>query len=183
MVSGRRRSLTYAICFLRTSDVQNPSGQNALPHPDGFCFRIVPGVPCSYWRSFDPNLPIPKRVAGLLHQRTAPGMVSRDRTASLQHQHQHQHHRELEDQSGGTESSSDDAPPATSYSIMNNIFRVDSRYSALKAIGKGSFGFVCSAQDEKQVRAVWAADSFLELTRVVAVFEHFIWGQNCDFQD
>lgn len=43
---------------------------------------------------------------------------------------------------GGTESS---------YSIMNNTFRVDSRYSALKAIGKGSFGFVCSASDEKQV--------------------------------
>lgn len=40
---------------------------------------------------------------------------------------------------------------ASSYSIMNNTFRVDARYSALKAIGKGSFGIVCSATDEKQV--------------------------------
>ena len=46
---------------------------------------------------------------------------------------------------GGTESS---------YSIMNNTFRVDSRYSGLKAIGKGSFGFVCSASDEKQVQLI-----------------------------
>lgn len=46
---------------------------------------------------------------------------------------------------GGTESS---------YSIMNNTFRVDSRYSGLKAIGKGSFGFVCSASDEKQVKLI-----------------------------
>lgn len=42
----------------------------------------------------------------------------------------------------------------SSYSIMNNTFRVDSRYSGLKAIGKGSFGFVCSALDEKQVTRV-----------------------------
>lgn len=40
----------------------------------------------------------------------------------------------------------------SSYSIMNNTFRVDARYSALKAIGKGSFGIVCSALDEKQVQ-------------------------------
>lgn len=41
---------------------------------------------------------------------------------------------------------------SSSYSIMNNTFRVDARYSGLKAIGKGSFGIVCSAFDEKQVR-------------------------------
>lgn len=35
---------------------------------------------------------------------------------------------------------------------MSNTFRVDSRYTHLKAIGRGSFGVVCSAFDEKQVR-------------------------------
>ena len=55
----------------------------------------------------------------------------------------------------GSESSSDAPPASSSYSIMNNTFRVDSRYSALKAIGKGSFGFVCSAMDEKQVRCMY----------------------------
>lgn len=52
----------------------------------------------------------------------------------------------------GSESSSDEPPASSSYSIMNNTFRVDSRYSGLKAIGKGSFGFVCSGLDEKQVQ-------------------------------
>lgn len=40
---------------------------------------------------------------------------------------------------------------SSSYSIMNHTFRVNARYSALKAVGKGSFGVVCSAADEKQV--------------------------------
>ncbi|CAM9583608.1 unnamed protein product, partial [Pylaiella littoralis] len=54
----------------------------------------------------------------------------------------------------GSESSSDEPPASSSYSIMNNTFRVDSRYSGLKAIGKGSFGFVCSGLDEKQGKRV-----------------------------
>lgn len=53
--------------------------------------------------------------------------------------------------SGSKSSSNEPAPASSSYSIMNNTFRVDSRYSGLKAIGKGSFGFVCSGLDEKQV--------------------------------
>lgn len=87
--------------------------------------------------------------------------------AVLQQQQQQQRGKESDEgnkntshrrggKSGGSKSSSNNdtaaaAPASSSYSIMNNTFRVDSRYSGLKAIGKGSFGFVCSGLDEKQV--------------------------------
>lgn len=80
-------------------------------------------------------------------------MVSRDSNSALQ-QHRREEDAVAEEgnrERSGSESSSDAPPASSSYSIMNNTFRVDSRYSALKAIGKGSFGFVCSAMDEKQV--------------------------------
>lgn len=79
-------------------------------------------------------------------------MVSRDANSNALQQHRQEENAEGQRERSGSESSSDAPPASSSYSIMNNTFRVDSRYSALKAIGKGSFGFVCSAQDEKQVR-------------------------------
>lgn len=85
-------------------------------------------------------------------------MVSRDRVATAVALPQHQ---QEEKEGGGGSGGNGGAIAAkggaagslaeSSYSIMNNTFRVDSRYSGLKAIGKGSFGFVCSALDEKQV--------------------------------
>ncbi|CAN0042395.1 unnamed protein product, partial [Phaeothamnion confervicola] len=40
------------------------------------------------------------------------------------------------------------------YTIMGNVFRVDARYKDLKAIGKGSYGVVCSAVDVKRRKKV-----------------------------
>ncbi|CAM9491170.1 unnamed protein product, partial [Ectocarpus fasciculatus] len=90
-------------------------------------------------------------------------MVSRDRGATAVAMPQHQHAEEGGGgRSGGNGGSiavqggaaGEGSPAESSYSIMNNTFRVDSRYSGLKAIGKGSFGFVCSALDEKQGKKV-----------------------------
>lgn len=78
-------------------------------------------------------------------------MVSRDSNNAQQHRREEGAAEEDKRERSGSESSSDAPLASSSYSIMNNTFRVDSRYSALKAIGKGSFGFVCSAMDEKQV--------------------------------
>eukprot|EP00903_Cladosiphon_okamuranus_P016344 g15072.t1 len=83
-------------------------------------------------------------------------MVSRDSNNALR-QHQLEEGTQAEEEKherSGSESSSDAPSASSSYSIMNNTFRVDSRYTALKAIGKGSFGFVCSAVDEKQGKRV-----------------------------
>lgn len=46
-------------------------------------------------------------------------------------------------------------PDSNSYSIMENTFRVNARYSGLRALGKGSFGIVCSALDATQVRGTF----------------------------
>ncbi|CAM9721268.1 unnamed protein product [Chrysoparadoxa australica] len=43
---------------------------------------------------------------------------------------------------------------AVSYTVLGNVFRVDPRYKDLKAIGKGSYGIVCSAYDQKQAKKV-----------------------------
>ncbi|CAM9320624.1 unnamed protein product [Ectocarpus sp. 12 AP-2014] len=92
-------------------------------------------------------------------------MVSRGRAATAVALPQHQ--QEEKEEGGGGSGGNGGDPIAvqggaggegslaeSSYSIMNNTFRVDSRYSGLKAIGKGSFGFVCSALDEKQGKKV-----------------------------
>lgn len=79
-------------------------------------------------------------------------MVSRDANNALQQRQREEEAEERKRERSGSESSTDAPSASSSYSVMNNTFRVDSRYSALKAIGKGSFGFVCSALDEKQVR-------------------------------
>jgi serine/threonine protein kinase len=36
-----------------------------------------------------------------------------------------------------------------SYTILGNVFKVDPRYKDLKAVGKGSYGIVCSALDTR----------------------------------
>lgn len=92
-------------------------------------------------------------------------MVSRDSNGARREEDAEEGKRER----SGSESSSDAPPASSSYSIMNNTFRVDSRYSALKAIGKGSFGFVCSAMDEKQVRCTsYSRQWVVAHTRAVA---------------
>ena len=113
-------------------------------------------------------------------------MLSPDRNTPL---HQLQHQRD-ENQSR-SESSRDDAPPATSYSTLDNTFHSgyitpetigkgffsDSRYSAPKIIGEGFFSSVCSAWDANQVRAVRTANSFW-LGNVCSCFRrqnHPIW--------
>lgn len=74
-------------------------------------------------------------------------MVSRDRNS-----HQAASDDEVSARRGRAAASAEGgAPESTSYSIMQNTFRVDPRYSGLKAVGKGSFGIVCSALDSKQV--------------------------------
>ncbi|CAM9812898.1 unnamed protein product [Ascophyllum nodosum] len=77
-------------------------------------------------------------------------MVSRDRNS-----HQAASDDEVSARRGRAAASAEGgAPESTSYSIMQNTFRVDPRYSGLKAVGKGSFGIVCSALDSKQGKRV-----------------------------
>lgn len=55
-------------------------------------------------------------------------------------------------------------PIKTSFSVKGNPFRVDARYSYLKALGIGAYGIVCAARDGRSGRGV-------AVKKVTGVFE------------